>query len=35
MRAIDIHMHVPDPPLPDGRRRPQAMAEYFGAGPRQ
>jgi predicted TIM-barrel fold metal-dependent hydrolase len=35
MKAIDIHMHVPDPPLPDGTRRPQAMAEYFGTGQRQ
>ena len=32
MRAIDIHVHVPDPPDHPAAKEKEAMAGYFGAG---
>jgi predicted TIM-barrel fold metal-dependent hydrolase len=32
MRAIDIHVHVPDPPGHPAAKEKEAMAGYFGAG---
>jgi len=32
MRAIDIHVHVPDPPDHPAANEKEAMAGYFGAG---
>ncbi len=32
MRAIDIHVHVPDPPDHPAAKEKEDMAGYFGAG---